>query len=253
MGTKALLKKIKTLLGLNPPISFPPPCPEAPFFAIGDVHGRLDLLEKILDQLQSGPTVVLVGDYVDRGEDSAGVLRRLFELSQDSTRKVICLKGNHEEMMLSFLDDPERRGGVWLRNGGLQTLASFGVSEVTERMEPASARRVSEALAEAMGESLIAWVRALPHLWQSGNVAVVHAGADPNTPIAEQGMHTLIWGHSAFPATPRRDGIWILHGHTIVDNPVFESGVISVDTGAYATGRLTAAGVSQGKVEFLTT
>ena len=105
VGTRPLLKKIKKLLGVNPPISFPPPSPDAPFFAIGDVHGRLDLLDKVLDQLQPGPTLVLVGDYVDRGENSAGVLRRLFELSQDGTREVICLKGNHEDMMLRFLDD----------------------------------------------------------------------------------------------------------------------------------------------------
>ncbi|NRB18492.1 MAG: serine/threonine protein phosphatase [Rhodobacteraceae bacterium] len=253
VGTRPLLKKIKKLLGVNPPISFPPPSPDAPFFAIGDVHGRLDLLDKVLDQLQPGPTLVLVGDYVDRGENSAGVLRRLFELSQDGTREVICLKGNHEDMMLRFLDDPEHRGGIWLRNGGLQTLASFGVSGVTERIDLESSRRVSEALAQAMGPSLISWIRALPHRWQSGNVAVVHAGADPSKPIAEQELQTLIWGHADFPATPRRDGQWILHGHTIMDQPVFENGIISVDTGAYATGRLTAAGVSQGNVEFLTT
>lgn len=253
MGNRALLKTFKKLLGLNSDKSFPPPCPDVPFFAIGDVHGRLDLLERVLDQLPPEPPLVLVGDYVDRGENSAGVLRRLFELSQDSRREVICLKGNHEDMMLRFLDDPERRGGVWLRNGGLQTLASFGVSGVTERMDPESARRVSRALAQAMGASLIDWIRALPHRWKSGNVAVVHAGADPKRPIAEQEAQTLIWGHPDFPAMPRPDGLWILHGHTIKDQPKFGNGIISIDTGAYATGRLTAAGVSQGNVEFLTT
>lgn len=248
-----MLKTFKSWLRLNASPSFPPPRPDKPFYAIGDVHGRLDLLDDVLGQLHPGATVVLVGDYVDRGENSAGVLRRLFELSQDGRRQVICLKGNHEDMMLRFLDDPARRGNMWLRNGGLQTLASFGISGVAERMDAESSRRVSEALAKSMGADMISWVRALPCQWQSGNVAVVHAGADPRIPIAQQTSQTLVWGHADFPTTPRQDKNWVLHGHTIMDHPVFENGIISIDTGAYATGRLTAAGVSDGNVEFLTT
>jgi serine/threonine protein phosphatase 1 len=247
-----LLRNIKNLLGLNPSVSFLPPSPNEPFFAIGDVHGRRDLLDKVLTQLQPIPPLVFVGDYVDRGENSAGVLRRVFELSRNSERAIICLKGNHEDMMLRFLDDPESKGNVWLRNGGLQTLASFGITGASDRLGPSELHRVSAALAEAMGRDLITWMRELPYHWQSGNVAVVHAAADPAIPIGEQDPHSLIWGHCKFPETPRRDGIWILHGHTIVAQPISENGIISIDTGAYATGHLTVAGVSQGSVEFLT-
>lgn len=248
-----MLKNIKKLLGLNTSTPFPLPSPDAPFYAIGDVHGRLDLLDIVLAQLQPGPDLVFVGDYVDRGENSAGVLRRLFELCQDDTRQVICLKGNHEDMMLRFLDDPERRGNMWMRNGGLQTLASFGISGVAERMDPENSTRASQALAQSMGADMLSWLHALPCQWQSGNVAVVHAAADPSKPIAQQEPQTLVWGHPDFPDTPRQDGNWVLHGHTIVDQPTFDNGIISIDTGAYATNRLTAAGVSQGNVEFLTT
>ena len=105
----------------------------------------------------------------------------------------------------------------------------------------------------AMGADMIAWLRDLPSMWKSGNVTVVHAGADPATPIARQGVKTLVWGHKNFDTKPRQDGVWVLHGHTIVDVATAQDGRIAVDTGAYATGRLTAAYITDGDAAFLTT
>lgn len=235
------------------PVQFPAPRPEAPFYAVGDIHGRVDLLETLLQRLDPAHPVVFVGDYVDRGENSADVLRRLFELSANANRTVHCLMGNHEDMLLSFLDNPEKRGKAWLRNGGLQTLASFGVAKIAEATTGKVLENMGDALRNAMGPELIDWLRQRPLYWQSGNVAVVHAGADPEKPIKDQAARNLIWGHPAFRKTPRQDGVWVVHGHTIQEEPTVGNGTISIDTGAYATGCLTAVFVTSGSVEFVTT
>ncbi|WP_163846287.1 metallophosphoesterase [Pseudooceanicola aestuarii] len=226
----------------------PPPEPEQAFYAIGDVHGRIDLLEELLARLDPDVPKMLVGDYVDRGENSADVLRYLLERPD-----LLCLLGNHEEMMIRFLDAPEDGGGRWLNYGGLQTLASFGVMGVSQTMSAEGLRRVRDDLLEAMGPVLTAWLRGLPHFVLTGNVAVVHAGADPRTPIEEQNLRSLLWGHRAFARQPRRDGTWVVHGHTIVDHPEATQGRIAIDTGAYATGRLSAVRLGGGEIEFVTT
>lgn len=226
--------------------------PDAPFFAIGDVHGCAakmhDLLSLISAKDGTAP-IVFVGDYVDRGERSADVLRHIMEL--DEATNVTCLIGNHEEMLLNFLDDPQKNGARWLRYGGLQTLASFNVSGVATGMTGSALDQAATNLRAAMGDLMIDWLRALPTYWQSGNIAVAHAAADPHLPITEQSAKTLRWGHPDFENVVRADGKWVLHGHTIVDAPQVIAGRIAIDTGAYATGRLTAAYVTDGDVTFI--
>jgi serine/threonine protein phosphatase 1 len=158
--------------------------------------------------------------------------------------------GNHEEMMLNFLDDPQRHGPRWLRYGGLQTLASFGVAGLSDTSIGPTLDTACATLKAAMGPDLIRWMRHLPTSWQSGNIAVVHAGADPVVPIDDQTQKTLLWGHPDFGKTARTDETWVLHGHTIVDAPEAANGLISIDTGAFATGRLTIASVSAEGVSF---
>lgn len=235
------------------PVQFLPPQPDAPFYAVGDIHGRIDLLDRLLAKMNPAHPIVFVGDYVDRGENSAKVLARLVELQADPIRTVYCLKGNHEDMLLGFLDDPEKRGKAWLRSGGLQTLASFGVSGLAKATTDDGIKLVANALRVAMGAELIDWLRGLPVYWVNGMVTVVHAGADPAESIEAQSPRNLIWGHRDFHSSPRKDGIWVVHGHRIVDDPVCANGIISIDTGAYATGRLTAALIEPGKVEFNST
>lgn len=228
--------------------------PDEPFFAVGDLHGRADLLERLLPVMRErAPQArrVFLGDFVDRGEESAQVLTRLRTLQAEDP-SVICLLGNHEDMMLKFLDDPAKTGGRWLRYGGLQTLASYRVKPVGESAPAEEWQVVADALRAAIGPELESWLRELPTHWVSGNVAAVHAGADPALPIQAQVPAHLTWGHPEFDTTPRTDGVWVVHGHTIVDAPATEMGRISIDTGAYATGRLTAALIAPGQPpEFL--
>ncbi|WP_240453707.1 metallophosphoesterase [Chachezhania antarctica] len=222
--------------------------------AIGDIHGCDRLLAKLLKKIESVPNtghLVFVGDYGDRGEESAAVYRRLQAL--DTTESsVVCLMGNHERMLLDFLGDPDVNGPTWMRHGGLQTCGSFGVSPPVGGGTEQEWYATRDRLRDAMGD-IEPWLRGLPQSWESGNVAVVHAAADPSAPIAEQSEDTLLWGHPAFGTMPRQDGTWVVHGHTIVETPMAEMGVISIDTGAYASGRLTAASISADTVSFIST
>jgi serine/threonine protein phosphatase 1 len=149
-------------------------------------------------------------------------------------------------MCLDFIDYPEEKGPRWLRNGGLQTIASFGVSGSLNN--PVALR---DQMVAAMGYELISWLRELPLVYENGNIRGVHAAAHPEKPIEGQGEKPLIWGHSKFGRLPRSDGLWVVHGHTVVDVPKVSQGVVSIDTGAYATGRLTAAVFFGNDVRFI--
>lgn len=212
------------------------PCPEAPVTVLGDLHGRADLLERAL--ASAATPVVCVGDYIDRGPDSAGVLRTLM-----SAPDVTCLMGNHEAMLLAFLDDPAGNT-AWLRHGGDTTAESFGVFPDPDPNTTAT------ALARAIGPQMIAWLRARPRVWQSGTLVITHAGADPARSIEDQDPETFLWGHRDFGRRARRDGLWVLRGHVIVPEPVMARGAISIDTGAWATDRLTMAHIDQDRVTF---
>ncbi|GEM_PF-141009 len=229
--------------------------PDRLLYAVGDIHGRIDLLERLLPRIEADADgrahdLVFVGDYVDRGDDSAAVLSRLQQL--EDAAHVTCLSGNHEQMLLGFLDDPAKNGRRWLRNGGLQTLASFGVGGVHETAAPEQMEKASRALKDALGP-LQAWLRARPLSFASGNVLVVHAGVDPDRPLDAQEDKTLLWGHPKFLSSVRTDGHWVVHGHTIHDAAAAVDGRIAVDTGAYATGRLTAAAIGETELTFLDT
>lgn len=234
-----------------------PPAPEQSILAIGDLHGTYDLLFDIdgcFDDRQRSWPVVFLGDYVDRGERSREVLQALMAAGSAKGSSVICLMGNHEQMLLDFLDDPVGGARRWLRNGGLQTLASFGVA--LPRGEADAARwniDLRDRLAETMGPDMIDWLRARPFYWRSGNVWLTHAGADPGLPLNEQSASTLLWGHRNFLKQPRNDGQWVVHGHTVVDAPYMRDGRIGIDTGAYATGRLSAAAITAEGVTFFQT
>ncbi|WP_375262325.1 metallophosphoesterase family protein [Palleronia sp.] len=227
------------------------PRPEIPLYAVGDLHGCAEHLDRIVAAInadakargQEESAVVFLGDYVDRGEDSRGVLLRLFEASRDMPGNVVSLMGNHEKMMLDFLDRPGERGRRWLRYGGLQTLASFQLGGVTERAGERQLVDAAERLRGALPEGLEDWLRTLPLWWQSGNVVCVHAGMDPAIPPEMQEARDMLWGHSLFDRYVRPDGLWVVHGHEVVENPTIADRRVACDTGAYHSGRLTAAAV----------
>lgn len=233
----------------DPAVDLSTLAPAEKFYAIGDIHGRLDLLQTLLSALDGDCPLVFVGDYVDRGGYSAQVLRQLHHLSTSPEKRTICLKGNHEDMLLGFLDDPRKMERVWLHNGGAQTLASFGLADV----DLTNPEFVAEQLRRAMGQSLLEWLPSRPLTWTSGNVTVVHAALDPSQPIDKQHARTCLWGHPKFPEKRRQDGQWVVHGHTIVTDPQIKHDVISIDTGAFATNQLTAVEISAGSVRFIST
>ena len=230
-------------LALPEAIEMPPLAVERPVAIIGDLHGCLELTEDLLAKLQEqapGVELVFVGDYIDRGEKSAEVLRLLVNMPE-----AVCLKGNHEQMLIDFLENPEEKGARWLRYGGLQTVASFRCSTPVDRLVD-----LRDELRAAIGQEMMPWLGGLPLTYSNGNLRVVHAAAHPERPMNLQSESVLMWGHPKFEHIGRNDGIWIAHGHTIVATPLVRSGRISVDTGAYATGRLTAAIITNGEVEF---
>lgn len=229
---------------------------EGLIYAIGDLHGRHDLLLRLIDRIaddaaidETPPTLVFLGDYIDRGENARDTVDTLLALSQHAEIETVFLMGNHEQMLLRFLSNPAA-GARWLEFGGLQTLLSYGVGGVGDLRSKAGAERIRGALIDALGPHL-EFIEGLRMSHRAGNLFFAHAGADPALPVEEQDVVTLLWGCRAFLESERSDGVWVVHGHFVVDQPVAERGRIAVDTGAYFTGRLTAARITGGEVGFL--
>lgn len=221
---------------------------DKPMFVIGDVHGCYDLTVKLVDKCPKDAQLVFVGDIIDRGPESGKALNYVKELVDAGAT---CIKGNHEKMMQDFLERPIDAGERWFRYGGLQTIESYGIN-TGGALDIDTLVRIRNELVEAMPEGMQDWVSGLPKQWKNGNVHVIHAGANPAKPMDEQSSRSLVWGHPNFFEQDREDGQWTVFGHTILDAPMHENGRIGVDTGAYATGVLTAAYIADGNVEFVT-
>ena len=223
--------------------------PDRPFYVIGDVHGCVEPMQAALSRVDDDiealeiddPTLVFLGDYVDRGPNSAEVLEQLMQLSLSDPEAVVCLMGNHERMMLDFLDAPLKAGPRWLKFGGIETLESYGITAVDAEASQEELYEACEELWDAMPEGMDMWLRNLPLRWTSGNLHCVHAALDPERPVHQQSQEVMLWGCETFMSTPRADGNWVVHGHTVVDKPVWEHSRVSLDTGCYFTGELTAA------------
>ena len=225
-------------------------------YAIGDVHGRHDLLARLLDRIikdaqanEATPKIIFMGDYIDRGENSRETVDLLIEVAERSDIETVFLMGNHEQMLLRFLRNPAS-GSRWLEYGGLQTLMSYGVAGAGNLRIEGEAARLRGALIEALGPHLD-FIEGLRISHHAGNLFFAHAGADPALPTDEQDVATLLWGCKNFRTTDRDDGVWVVHGHFVVDRAAAERGRIAVDTGAYYSGRLTAARIADGDVTFM--
>ncbi len=223
------------------------PEPLRPTYVIGDIHGCIDALNKMLEKIKLDSNgedfdLVIIGDMIDRGPESATVLARLMALPN-----AICLKGNHEQMALDFLDDPITAGPRWIRNGGDATLLSFGVPQIgAMRMDD-----LAQTFRKALPSGMENWLRQLPHFWQSGNLVAAHAGLDPRHTLIEQNDNAVLWGQSKFRDRPRTDGLCVVHGHWVVPAACVKQGRIAIDTGAWRTGCLTAACIEKTRVRFI--
>lgn len=235
--------------------------PPGRVYAIGDVHGSADLLETLLDRIEAecrtdavGATLVMMGDYIDRGDASRRVLEMLPTLGQRTGLDPVLLRGNHEELLLDFLDG-EDEDGRWLRFGGLQTLLSYGISgpaALGGALQGSGYETLRQELAGALGRH-VELLRELESSYQTGNVFFAHAGADPSRPLDLQSHSALVWGAPGFRDRPRSDGNWVVYGHYIVEDPMVENGRIGIDTGAYFSQRLTAVRLETGSAPaFLT-
>jgi len=238
------------------------PTPDELVYVVGDVHGCIDKLNALLERIDSDLArsqgtpgcVVFVGDYIDRGESSADILRFMAQMTADHPDLLIGLMGNHERMMLDFLADPTGSAKRWIRYGGLQTLASFGVGAglTQDSRNPGELLDAAGDLLDAMGQDLVDWMGQLPLSWSSGSLWVVHAGADPALEMTAQPAKTLLWGAEGFLTEDRVDGNWVAFGHQPFEAPFAIAGRIAVDTGAVYGGPLTAARIDpEGDVTFL--
>ncbi|MGH6735943.1 MAG: metallophosphoesterase family protein [Methyloceanibacter sp.] len=228
-------------------------------YAVGDIHGRTDLLANLLRQIEADAahrdaakrTLVFLGDYVDRGPDSRGVVDMLLT---DLPEKFYTqfLKGNHEALLLDFLDDP-RRLDHWLMNGGDATLASYGVDVEALIHEDAPPETWRDAFAGALPGAHLRFFESLGLVVQAGDYLFVHAGMRPGVPLEAQTETDLIWIRDAFLDSAASFGKIVVHGHTPVRAPEVRPNRIGIDTGAVFTGCLTALRLRGGERGFVQT
>ncbi len=240
-----MLQWLKSLFAAD--AADPAPDPAVPdgmrVYAIGDIHGRLDLFEVLARAIESDDAalpaaqtvIILLGDLVDRGPDSAGVLAKARSWQRE--RKVRILSGNHEEMFLKSFDNPDMLRH-FLRHGGRETLLSYGIAK--KAYMNATLEEVMNLMAEHIPPEERAFIEAFEDSITMGDYFFAHAGVDPATALDEQKVHELRWIREPFLSHHQPLEKTIVHGHTIIEAPVDNGVRIGIDTGAYSSGILTA-------------
>jgi serine/threonine protein phosphatase 1 len=226
-------------------------------YVIGDIHGRSDLLDRMVvaisGDLEGNPVeqrlTVTLGDYIDRGPDSRGVIERLAQ--NPFPTDLVALKGNHEALLETFLRDPSV-GHHWRRLGGLETLASYGVP-VGSLMLGKNYAEAAEALHRAVPQTHLAFIGSLRTSLSVGRYFLCHAGVRPGIPLERQSADDLLWIREPFLGSRADFGKIVVHGHTPAEKPEVLANRINVDTGAYMTNRLTCVALGSGGMRFLST
>jgi len=224
-------------------------------YAIGDVHGRADLLEQVFKQIHAHiaahpvdrPIQVLVGDYIDRGPSSREVLDRLIERAQSS--EMVLLKGNHETFVQEFLRNPSMLQS-WSQMGGLETLMSYGVTP-SLNADAQTQKELAIALQATLPESHLMLLERLQSSFSCGGFFFAHAGVRPGVPLAEQREADLLWIRDEFLLYEGKFDKIVVHGHTPVRVVDMRPNRINIDTGAYATGKLTCIIIERNEVDVL--
>lgn len=224
-------------------------------YAVGDIHGRSDLLDRlhamIEADMQTAPDrrlIIYLGDYVDRGPDSAAVVERLCRYRPRNVES-IALLGNHEAMMLDFLDAPNA-APLWLANGGDATLRSYDV-RVPQPGE--GFHMAHRALQGVLPPHHLRFLQDLAVQVRFGDYLFVHAGIKPGLPLDHQSREQMIWIRDVFLDSGADHGFIVVHGHTVAREVEWRPNRIGIDTGAYATGHLTALVLEGGERRLLQT
>jgi serine/threonine protein phosphatase 1 len=226
-------------------------------YAVGDIHGRLDLLDDLIAQIEGDDRIrgsaqtqiVFLGDLVDRGPDSAGVIERLIGLAE-ARGNVRFILGNHEEIFLRAVSGDIESLRLFVRIGGRETILSYGVSERDyERTDYDELLALIQAHVPARH---IAFLDGFEDRIEIGDYVFVHAGLRPGVAIEEQRRADMRWIRSSFLDSTWEFGKLVVHGHSISDDIVVRPNRIGIDTGAFASGRLTALGLEGAERWFLT-
>ena len=234
-------------------VATPPPTPAAVpdgqrVYAIGDVHGCATLLDELVERIDADDAarrpadtrLILLGDLVDRGPDSAAVIAGVRALQDDPARRVTVLMGNHEEAFLSAVDEEPDALRFFLRVGGRETLTSFGLPHKDART--LDLEQLASWVRAHIPADVVAWLRSCPDQERLGDYLFVHAGVRPGVPLDEQRPSDLRWIRPEFVDDLADHGAMIVHGHTISADVDERHNRIGLDTGAYSSGVLSAMG-----------
>lgn len=217
-------------------------------YAIGDIHGRLDLFERLIAAVRADDAarppartrLVLLGDLIDRGDQSASLVE-LCRAASGRSENFVVLRGNHEQIMVdSLLGHPEALG-LWLKVGGRATLASWGVPDTI--LDEGNPRRIKLAARQEIAPETLSWLGDLPLSLAVGDYLFVHAGVRPGVELDDQDPQDLLWIGDEFLDSEADLGAVVVHGHTAREGVQVAPNRIGVDTGAWQTGRLTAIGL----------
>ena len=226
-------------------------------YCIGDIHGRADLLTLLHEKIkidaelyQSKKTIIYLGDYIDRGDDSRQVIEIL--LSNPLTDfEAIYLKGNHEQAMLDFIKYPVA-AAAWLSFGGREALNSYGIAlmHIPGKKDLAG---LAQKLDDKLPDSHRTFLENTQHFWQCGSYYFVHAGIRPDIALDKQNYEDQLWIRDDFLESKRNHGSIIVHGHSITPEPEVRPNRIGIDTGAFSTGVLTCLVLEDDQQRFLQT
>ena len=228
-------------------------------YAVGDIHGRLDLLDALLmtiaeDDRARGDHVetqyIFLGDLIDRGPESRGVVERLLDLSK-TVANVRFLMGNHEQVFLRAMAGDPRALRFLIRIGGRETLLSYGITE--EDYRALDFDELAARAAELVPAEHLAFLAGFEDRIALGDYLFVHAGLRPGVALEEQAQSDLYWIRDEFLTHGESFGPIVVHGHSISEEIDVRSNRIGIDTGAFASGRLTAIGLEGGERWFLST
>jgi serine/threonine protein phosphatase 1 len=227
-------------------------------YAIGDIHGRADLLGElhgiIRADAETAPArrvLVYLGDYVDRGLQSRGVIDMVLR-NPFSDFEVVCLRGNHEAVLLDFLKDPAV-GREWVQFGGAETLMSYQAGCLSSDAAHPVLVAAQEEFARRLPEDHLAFFQNLALHHEEGDYYFVHAGVRPGVALNQQASEDLLWIRNEFLEFRGSFGCVVVHGHTITEEPDVHDNRIGIDTGAFATGRLTCLVLEGTERRFLST